>query len=200
MRWVVVVPVKPAADGKTRLAGVLSASARERLVRAMALDTVAAAVATPEVLRVVVVTADVPLRTLLAGTVDLVDEPGGGLNGAVRAGVDRAEGRREGVAVLLGDLPALRPDDLADALGMASAHERAFVADADGTGTTLLAALPGVALDPAFGPGSAAAHELAGHVRLAVVGTSTVRRDVDVPDDLVEVARLGVGPATRAVI
>lgn len=200
MRWVVVVPVKPAADGKTRLAGVLSASAREGLVRAMALDTIAAAVATPEVPRVVVVTADGPLRTLLAGTVDLVDEPGGGLNGAVRAGIDRAAGRGEGVAVLLGDLPALRPDDLADALSMASAHERAFVADADGTGTTLLAALPGVVVAPAFGPGSADAHELAGHVRLAVVATSTVRRDVDVPDDLIEVARLGVGPATRAVL
>lgn len=200
MRWVVVVPVKPAADGKTRLAGVLSASAREGLVRAMALDTIAAAVATPEVHRVVVVTADEPLRSLLAGTVDLVDEPGGGLNGAVRAGIDRAVGRGEGVAVLLGDLPALRPDDLADVLSMASAHERAFVADADGTGTTLLAGLPGVVLDPAFGSGSAAAHELAGHVRLAVAATSTVRRDVDVPDDLIEVARLGVGPATRAVL
>ena len=80
MRWVVVVPVKPAADGKTRLAGVLSASARERLVRAMALDTIAAALATPGVVRVVVVTADVPLRTLLAQSVDLVDDPGGGLN------------------------------------------------------------------------------------------------------------------------
>ncbi|KQY44811.1 hypothetical protein ASD18_13870 [Cellulomonas sp. Root137] len=200
VRWVVVVPVKPAADGKTRLAGVLSASARERLVRAMALDTIAAAVATPGVVRVVVVTGDVPLRTLLAGTVSLVDEPGSGLNGAVRAGIERAAGADVGIAVLLGDLPALRPDELADALSMASAHERAFVADADGTGTTVLAALPGVVLDPQFGSGSAAAHELAGHVRLAVVATSSVRRDVDVPDDLTEVQRLGVGPATRAVL
>lgn len=200
MRWVVVVPVKPAADGKTRLAGVLSASTRERLVRAMALDTVAAALSTPEVVRVVVVTADAPLRTLLARSVDLVDEPGDGLNGAVRAGIDEAASTPHGVAVLLGDLPALRPEDLAAALGMASAHERALVADADGTGTTLLAALPGIAIDPQFGPGSAAAHELAGHVRLAVAAASTVRRDVDVPDDLAEVARLGVGPATRAVL
>ena len=200
MRWVVVVPVKPAADGKTRLAGVLSASARERLVRAMALDTIAAAVATADVVRVVVVTADVPLRTSLATSVDLVDEPGGGLNAAIRAGIDRASDGDAAVAVLLGDLPALRPDDLADALEMASVHERAFVADVDGTGTTLLAALPGVALDPQFGSGSAAAHELAGLVRLAVVATSTVRRDVDVPDDLAEVARLGVGPATHSVL
>jgi 2-phospho-L-lactate guanylyltransferase len=192
--------VKPAADGKTRLAGVLSASAREGLVRAMALDTIAAAVATADVVEVVVVTADPPLRELLSGSVALVDDPGGGLNSAVRAGVDRAIGHDAAVAVLLGDLPALRPDDLADALSMAGAHERAFVADPDGTGTTLLTALPGVGLAPSFGPGSAAAHERAGHVRLAVVATSTVRRDVDVPDDLAEVARLGVGPETRAVL
>ncbi|MET0788110.1 MAG: 2-phospho-L-lactate guanylyltransferase [Cellulomonas sp.] len=200
MRWVVVVPVKPAAEGKTRLAGSLSPSSRERLVRAMALDTIAAAAAAESVERVVVVTADAELRTLLASSVDLVDEPGGGLNAAVRAGVDRARERDVGVAVLLGDLPALRPADLADALSMAGAHDRAVVADADGTGTTVLTALTGLALDPRFGTGSAAAHELAGHVRLTVPATSTVRRDVDVPDDLVEVERLGVGPATRAVL
>lgn len=202
MRWVVVVPVKPAAAGKTRLAGALSDAARERLVRAMALDTVAAAAAAEGVERVVVVTADAALRTLLAASVELVDDPDGGLNTAVRAGIDRAAvlDPEAGVAALLGDLPALRPADLADALSMAGAHDKAVVADAGGTGTTLLAALPGVVLEPRFGAGSAAAHERAGHVRLTVPATSTVRRDVDVPDDLVEVERLGVGPATRAVL
>ncbi|WP_249667493.1 2-phospho-L-lactate guanylyltransferase [Cellulomonas fengjieae] len=200
MRWVVVVPVKPAAEGKTRLAGALSAASRARLVRAMALDTVGAAEAAAGVLRVVVVTADTELRALLGASVDLVDEPGGGLNAAVGAGIARARSLGTGVAVLLGDLPALRPADLADALDLASAHDRAMVADAEGTGTTLLTALPGLSIDPRFGAGSAAAHEHDGHVRLAVPPTSTLRRDVDVPDDLVEVERLGVGPATRAAL
>ncbi len=202
MRWVVVVPVKPAAQGKTRLAGALPDAVRLRLVRAMALDTLAAAAGTTAVARVVVVTADAELRELLAGSVDLVDEPGGGLNAAVRAGIDRAREAdpRAGVAALLGDLPALRPDDLADALRTAAAHERSVVADADGTGTTLLTALPGVDVVPRFGTGSAAAHERDGHVRLAVPTTSTLRRDVDVPDDLTAVRLLGVGPATRAVL
>ena len=200
MRWVVVVPVKPAADGKTRLAGTLSAASRERLVRAMALDTIVAAAAADGVERVVVVTDDGPLRDLLAESVELVDDPRGGLNAAVRAGVERASRGDAGVAVLLGDLPALRASDLSDALSMAAAHDRAVVADADGTGTTVLTALPGLALDPRFGAGSAAAHERAGHVRLAVPAASTARRDVDVADDLAEVQRLGVGPATRAVL
>ena len=205
MDWIVVVPVKPAAAGKTRLAGLLSPDARVALVRAMALDTIDAARETPGVTRVVVVTADAQVRAAVA---DVVDEPvaaagpEGGLNAAVRAGVARARvlDPDAGVAVLLGDLPALRPADLADVLVAAAGHARAVVADAGGTGTTVLTAGPGVGIEPRFGVGSAAAHEAGGHVRLDVASASSVRRDVDVPDDLAEVARLGVGPRTRAVL
>lgn len=192
MEWVVVVPVKPAAEGKTRLAGFLSAGDRAALARAMALDTIEAAAATPGVARVLVVTSDDELRSLVPV---VVDDPGGGLNAAIRAGLARADGP---VAVLLGDLPALRPGDLRRALDLAERHPRAFVADADGTGTTLLTGL--VALTPRFGPGSAAAHEADGHVRLDIPTGSSLRRDVDVPADLSAVARLGVGPRTTAVL
>ena len=198
--WVVVVPVKPAAQGKSRLAGHLTPGRRARLVRAMALDTVAAARRTPSVERAVVVTADEKLRAALAGLADLVDDPGGGLNAAVRAGIAQTPDPSCGVAVLLGDLPALRAHDLTEVLALAAAHERALVADAGGTGTTVLTALPGVEVDPRFGPGSAAAHERAGHVRLAVPPTSSARRDVDVPEDLDEVHLLGVGDATAALL
>ena len=170
VRWVVVVPVKPAADGKTRLAGALSAASRERLVRAMALDTIAAAAAADGV----DAGGGRDGRRRRCGSCSRVRGPGGRSRRRPQRG--RARGHRPrapagpGVAVLLGDLPALRPSDLADALSMAAAHDRALVADADGTGTTVLTALPGVALDPRFGAGSAAAHERAGHVRLAVPG------------------------------
>src|SRR3954453_2091881 len=56
MEGVVVVPVKPASEGKTRLAGVLDPADRASLARAMALDTIEAAAATPGVARVLVVT------------------------------------------------------------------------------------------------------------------------------------------------
>jgi len=56
--WVLVVPVKDARRGKTRLADVLEPRARAALVRAMALDTVDAVLACRRVARVVVVTAD----------------------------------------------------------------------------------------------------------------------------------------------
>lgn len=210
-RWVVVVPVKTAAAGKTRLAGVLPETRRRALVRAMALDTVAAAVAAPGVVRVLVVTADGPVRDGLPAGAEPVAEPPAlvmrgdapepGLDAAVLAGAAAAVAldAEAGVAVLLGDLPALRPGDLAAALDLAAPHDRAVVADADGTGTTLLTVAPGVVVRPRFGTGSAAAHEALGHVRLDLPVTSSLRRDVDLPADLASAAR-EAGPRTRAVL
>ncbi|RMI09296.1 2-phospho-L-lactate guanylyltransferase, partial [Cellulomonas triticagri] len=65
-RWVLVVPVKEASRGKTRLADVLEPGARAALVRAMALDTVEAVLAAPRVARVVVVTGDGPVAAAAA--------------------------------------------------------------------------------------------------------------------------------------
>jgi 2-phospho-L-lactate/phosphoenolpyruvate guanylyltransferase len=75
---------------------------------------------------------------------------------------------------------------------------RAFVADAAGTGTTLVAAPPGVDLDPRFGDRSAARHAAAG-ARPLVGDWPTLRRDVDTVDDLAAAAELGLGPYTCAV-
>jgi 2-phospho-L-lactate/phosphoenolpyruvate guanylyltransferase len=205
LAWVVVVPVKTAALGKSRLAEVLADDERADLVRAMALDTIAAARASVNVRRVVVVTADEPLRRALAARagapVAFVDDPqpsADPLNAALRAGADEAH-RREpdcGVAALLGDLPALRPDDLAAALGGAAAG--GFVPDAAGSGTTLLAAGPGVRFDPHFGTDSARAHAEAGYAVLPVPEGSGLRRDVDVWADLRAIDVLGAGPHTDA--
>ena len=207
VRWTLVVPVKDARFGKTRLAEHLDDPGRIALVRAMAADTLAAAGATARVDRLVVVTGDPEVARLAPATigadVDVVAEPHPrGLDAAVRAGLARARALDpgNGVGVLLGDLPALRPDDLATALDAATAHARSFVADLDGTGTTLLLALPGALVDPCFGPGSARAHTDRGHARLDVPRASTVRRDVDVREDLRAVRLLGPGPRTRAVL
>jgi 2-phospho-L-lactate guanylyltransferase len=117
-----------------------------------------------------------------------------------------AIGLEPGVAAIAADLPALRPEELTDALRLADAvareHSpvglaRSFVADAAGTGTVLLAAPPGALLEPCFGVGSARAHLASGAVPLdgAWLG---LRRDVDTPADLAEAFVLGVGPRTAA--
>jgi 2-phospho-L-lactate/phosphoenolpyruvate guanylyltransferase len=74
------------------------------------------------------------------------------------------------------------------------------VTDAAGTGTTLLTAGPGHAVDPAFGAGSAAAHLARGHVRIVVAPISGLTHDVDYRADLDAALTLGVGPRTRKAL
>ncbi|WP_382304659.1 2-phospho-L-lactate guanylyltransferase [Herbiconiux sp. UC225_62] len=203
--WAVVVPVKGTAAGKTRMAPGLDPRQRMLLVEAFALDAVSALTASALVDRVIVVTdaaAELSgsLRSLGA---EIVPDPGAGLNAAVAAGIEAARasvvpGQAESaIAALLGDLPCLVTPDVDDALERASGHPLAVVPDAEGTGTTLITALPGADLVPRFGAGSAARHRDAGHAVLDIPADSTLRLDVDTEADLAAALALGVGPHTR---
>lgn len=203
--WTLVIPVKSPHRAKTRLAPELSAAERMALARAFARDTVDAALAADGVVRVLVV-GDEPA---LAGAAEHVLEPAArGLDPAIADGVAAARaGGAVPVAVLLGDLPALRPAELSSALEAAARHPLAFVRDADGTGTTLATARDGVPFAPEFGHDSAARHLAAGFVELGAVATdgradgwTTLRRDVDTAAALAEARALGVGPATAAAL
>lgn len=202
--WAVVLPVKGLATAKSRLRGALAGVPHERLALALAQDTVAAAVACDAVAEVLVVTDDpaagAALRAMGARVVP--DRPDAGLNAALAHGASLAAGagRARPVAALTADLPALRPAELAGALRAAAASgTRAYVTDATGTGTTLLAAPPGTPLEPRFGPDSAAAHARSGARPLPDAGPS-LRRDVDTMPDLAAAAALGLGAYTRAVL
>ncbi|TFB88985.1 2-phospho-L-lactate guanylyltransferase [Cryobacterium algoricola] len=203
MSWVVVVPVKGNPGAKTRLGG--PGQDRARLADAFALDTVAALTAAAPVLAVFVVTGDTVLGAQLARLgahiVPEVRDQADALNAAIVVGLAAAAAEFPTAhrAVMTGDLPALTAADVERAFVLAAGHERSFVPDADGTGTTTLLALAGVPISPRFGPGSRAAHESAGHVPLALPTRSGIRRDVDTPADLDLVERLGAGPHTSAL-
>ena len=77
-------------------------------------------------------------------------------------------------------------------------RQRAFVADAQGTGTTLLTAV-GVPLDPRFGHGSADSHRSGGAVPLTGHWPGLLR-DVDTEADLRAAVALGAGPRTAALV
>lgn len=170
MQWTVIIPVKPSAIGKSRLG--LGAE----FARAIALDTVAAAVACDAVDRVIVVTSDAAFRP--PGAEALREPAPSGIDAAVAAGAALA-GIRTARAALLGDLPALVPQELAAALALAALAPRSFVADHEGTGTTLVTASPGVELLTAFGVDSAARHRGLGLDALDIPIDSSVRFDVD---------------------
>jgi 2-phospho-L-lactate/phosphoenolpyruvate guanylyltransferase len=197
--WSVVVPAKRLAVAKTRLRPATDglAVAHVDLVLALLADTVAAAVACPAVAEVVVVTDDPAAAELVQGlgARTVADAPDRGLNPALEHGAGSVTG--PAVAALSSDLPALRPAELAAALASAADHARAFVADAHGTGTTLLTAV-GAALDPRFGPGSAGAHRASGATPLTGDWPGLLR-DVDTDADLRAALALGAGPRTKAL-
>jgi 2-phospho-L-lactate/phosphoenolpyruvate guanylyltransferase len=192
VRWTVVIPLKAVPEAKSRLLPASAdPAAHRRLVEAIRADTMAAARKAAGVARMLLV-ADRP------GVQDAIVQTRPGLNAALADAADHATSSwpADGVAALVGDLPALRPDELATALAMAAEHPRSFVPDAGGTGTTLLAAAPGTALQPAFGLDSAARHAAWATPLEAAAG---LRHDVDTADDLLSAAGLGLGPATAAL-
>jgi 2-phospho-L-lactate guanylyltransferase len=168
---------------------------------------VAAAGATEGVARVLVVSSDpaVVERTGRNG-LETIPDPGRGLNAAIRRGwqaaatFSEAAQRATGLAALTGDLPALRPAELAAALVAARPYPSAFVADRAGTGTTLLTTARGHETAPHFGRGSRTAHRRAGAHELTSERMDGLRCDVDVLDDLDAALRLGVGSRTAAVV
>lgn len=208
MQWRLVVPVKGGPTAKSRLA--VPGVDRLLLAQAFALDTLEAACACVGRGRVYAVTpsGSIAAQTQALGA-RLVKDPGEGLDAAIAAGLDAAlrgsageegskgaNGRDLGVGVLLGDLPALTPGELATALGAAAAYARAFVPDHVGTGTVLLTARAGVPVQPLFGPGSAARHERSGATRLEL-DLPRLRTDVDDLASLRIAAGLGLGARAR---
>jgi 2-phospho-L-lactate/phosphoenolpyruvate guanylyltransferase len=203
--WTLVLPVKGGPRAKSRL------GAPPPVAAAIALDCLDAVLACGAVGRCVVVSADVAIQRsarLAGATVAPESRPGAGLVAAIEDGL-KAVSRRpwcaRPAAVLLADLPALRPEDLQTALDAARSVldgdgvRMAAVPDADGTGTVLLAARTPARLDPAFGPGSFAEHLGRGAVPVPL-DLPRLRRDVDTPADLDAALALGVGPRTASAL
>jgi 2-phospho-L-lactate/phosphoenolpyruvate guanylyltransferase len=199
-----VIALKPTAYAKSRLA--VPDPLRRRLAWTMALDTLSALCrALPHVL----VVSDQPAleaRLRHAGiAAEVISESGHvGINSALSRGslALHSQGYRS-VLACVGDLPALRPESVLRILDASLAHERSFVADASGVGTTMLITHV-VELAPQFQGRSAAAHHASGAVSLSdeAVGWPIVdaRRDVDTEADLAAAIGLGVGPATSTLI
>lgn len=183
--WTAVVPIKPAAARKTRLAGHLPPTERVRLTEAMlahvlgvlnrvpAIGTIATLAAAPD----------------LAGTAWLRDQ-GRGLNAELDAIAATVPVR---LLVIHADLPALVPVDIDDLLNAAIAAGSAIAPDRHDRGTNALAF---TAVKPSaftFGAGSLAAHR-ARHPDAALVRRAGLALDIDAAADLVEAAQRGLFP------
>jgi 2-phospho-L-lactate guanylyltransferase len=199
-----LIAVKRLTAAKTRLAPIFSAATREGVVLAMLIDTITAATAVPAMQSITVVTPDDvaadAARQLGARVIDDPTPSGHGnpLNNAISAAEEAVRGETSNLVVLQGDLPALQPQELSEAIAAARTYPRSFVGDRHGTGTSALIAL-GVALDPRFGPDSAQRHRDSGAIELTGAWPG-LRCDIDTPDDLLVARRLGVGATTAQAI
>jgi 2-phospho-L-lactate/phosphoenolpyruvate guanylyltransferase len=209
-----VIPVKPLAKAKSRLRGAADGGigeprAHARLAMALARDTIDAARSASAIRQLLVVSSD-PVVAAELGVFGIEVLPDGrvpGLNAAYERGSAflRERDPAATVGALQADLPALQPGELDDAVACALAlfgaggARRAFVADAEGTGSTFLLAAPGTALGPRFGLDSARHHEESGAHPLTGDWPG-LRRDVDTAEDLREAAGLGLGQHTSSAL
>jgi 2-phospho-L-lactate guanylyltransferase len=199
---VLLVPIKPLAEAKSRLRESFDDAGRAELVRAMLCDTFAA-------IRggyrgpVYIVTADETYDDVARGfDVPRLPDLGSDYNSAVAGAVRSEPVRAAGAAIVLpADLPRAAPEDIARAIEALRKSEVVLVAAEDG-GTGLLGLRPPDAITPAFGLDSAEVHRLAAvraGRRLAVLDCPSLARDVDTIADLA-CDPASFGAATRAFL
>lgn len=202
-----VVPVKPLAAGKSRLAGRLPREALERLALAMlgdlveALRAVAAidcvAVATPDP-RVAREAEALGARALLGG--------GPGLDAALEdAARALSHDGLDALLVVLGDVPGALPEDVAalfDALRALGGRGVVLAPSRDG-GTSALLRAPHDAIANRFGPQSAAAHRALAQragVPFRELVLPSLAVDLDRPEDAAAILDGPGAPRTRGVL
>lgn len=128
-----VVPLRDGVSGKSRLASVLDDDARRALITVLAQHVVGTLLATPQVRRVVVVTADLRFaRSALGelsdvGDLDFLAQPPDrpGLNGALDAARDAFGSRMPGVGLRMPGAGLDGSDDVPGDIGAAPGSTRA---------------------------------------------------------------------------
>jgi 2-phospho-L-lactate guanylyltransferase len=180
------IPVKPLAEGKSRLAAALSPQARERLNSLLFRQTLDAvgAVIRPE--NVIVVSRDASLRDAAAARgMRVIAERGNTLNEALGEALEVAQGGA--LLAISTDLPEITSDDVRAMLIPADGPGVSIAPDRAGRGTNALFTVPAGCVPFCFGDDSFAAHLAA--ARRRGIGPKIVSRpglafDLDLPDDM----------------
>ena len=198
----VIIPVKTLHSAKQRLAPVLSAEDRRRLVLAMLADVLTTLSKVAAVSSVIVVTPDPDVAAFArAEKAQVLAEPhGGGLNAAVQRGLTHIDAVRAGrVLVIPGDVPLASSEELTKLAESAVRHEGprvSLVPSHDGGGTNALFLSPPDVIEPEFGPGSFVKHlaaAVARRIDAEVMQLPGLAADVDLPEDLAWLRRARSG-------
>jgi 2-phospho-L-lactate guanylyltransferase len=186
--WI-VVPVKPLALGKSRLAGVLRTHQRRVLNERLLRHVLGVAVAVVGAPRVVVVSADPAVLALARRFRVLPCREHGprDLNHALAQGAELA--RRQGAGAVLSiasDLPLLDAAELRAMIAEARPNSVVAATDRAGLGTNALLVCPPGQIQYAYGRNSLRRHQARARqagCRWSVVNAPGLAFDIDHPDD-----------------
>ncbi len=191
MRTRYIIPHRGLEAAKTRLAPVLTDDERAKLGATLLRHVLRAALASAGSDDDVMVISPSARLAEIVGPVGatLVIQRGMGLNSGLEEARAAAAGARvDSLVVLHGDLPNLRPADIAALTAAIPSEGGAAIApDRSGTGTNALAQRPIDAIPFRFGPGSFAAHcdaAIEAGWPLNAVNRSGLSFDLDTPADL----------------
>ena len=191
-----IIPVKPFAEGKARLAPVLSAESRAALCRRLFQHVLDAACATKSLDEITVVSADDEARVMAEGrgAASLPEQGPAGLNAALELACGQALAHLfSAILVLPADLALVTAAEI-DAMVRAGAGRgpaMVIAADEAGDGTNALLLSPPDLIGFSFGDGSFEAHikaACAKRVDPIIVDRPGLAFDVDAPDDLSRIA------------
>lgn len=186
-----VLPIKDFAAAKQRLAGVLAPAERRALVRAMFADVLDALAAAQDLAGILVVAPEGEAARIARhqGAEVLVETEAHGLSAAVDMAMAwLAAAGASGALVVPGDVPRLRPEDIAALLARHREAPAVTIAPAgeEGGSNALACSPPGV-IPLAYGPGSFARHcalARARGIEPSVVHLPRLALDIDRPEDL----------------
>ncbi len=186
-----IVPVKPLAKGKTRLANTLGPAERTQLNREMLEHILTELAAVAEVERTLVVSRDSAVLALARdkGARTLSERQPAELNRALERATGAAQAYgASGVLILPADLPLATRDDIRALVALGARPPVVVIApDRRGEGTNALLVAPIGLIEYAFGANSYQRHlkeATASGARLEVCDIVRLTVDVDLPEDL----------------
>jgi 2-phospho-L-lactate guanylyltransferase len=197
-----VIPMKPLAESKSRLAPVLDATQRASLSLNL-LDLVLKAAVTSSLDRVIVLGGDGPVRCLAFNRgAQWMSDSGGGLNSALSAALEEMSAAGLASMYIPGDLPHITPSDIETVIDTSRHGELLTLCPAaEDTGTNGLVVPPASTFRPMLGPDSFTRHLRAVQdLPHAVCDTPGFGFDLDSAADLEACERIQPGFMKRMLV
>jgi 2-phospho-L-lactate guanylyltransferase len=183
-----ILPVKSPSRAKSRLAERFSDAVREEIAWALYEDALSLCLSTSFVEWWVVSDDPDVLQKTEARGLRSIQDPGTGLNDALRLGIARARAAEaESVTVIPADVPLAWRGDLLDLLDTGATSDLVVVPSRSDGGTNGLYLSPPDVIAPQFGPKSLRAHvDLAERhgLRCSILALPRLELDIDTPEDV----------------